>query len=185
MSPCPSCSSVGVKSSATDQDRTGSKCVRARVVTSSRIVKNDAAVNFPHNKGLGAVPAIAAAAVFSISTKQPSMVERTAGCDRTFKSRYRFGASNSRWIFNAAWTSTIGCWANGRYSGPSMQSHEPCTRCTTPAAIRGAHRESDPPRGQRYNNARNRCRRTDRSTPTPTTMAIARLVPPLRDLLRQ
>ena len=57
--------------------------------------------NLPQNKGLGAVAAIAAAAAFSISTKQPSMVDRTPGCDRTFKSRYRFGASNSR-IFNAA-----------------------------------------------------------------------------------
>jgi len=36
--------------------------VRVQVVTSSRIVKNDAAVNFPHSKGLGAVPAIAVAA---------------------------------------------------------------------------------------------------------------------------
>jgi len=51
---------------------------------------------------LGVVPAIAVAAAFSISTKQPSMVDRMAGCDRTFKSRYRFGASNSRCIFNAA-----------------------------------------------------------------------------------
>jgi len=39
---------------------------------------------------LGAVPAIAAAAVCSISTKQPRRLDRTAGCDRTFKSRYRF-----------------------------------------------------------------------------------------------
>ena len=102
MSPYPSCSSVGVKSSATDQDRTDSKCVRAHVVTSSRIIKNDAAVNLPQNKGLGAVPAIAAAAACSISTRQPRMVDRTAGCDRTFKSRYRFGASNSRWVFSDA-----------------------------------------------------------------------------------
>ena len=73
-------------------------------------------------------------------------------------------------------TSGNGCSANGRDFGPSMRSHEPCTPCTTPAATRGAHRESDPPRGQRYNNAHNRCRRIGRSTPTPTAMTITRLV---------
>jgi hypothetical protein len=39
-------------------------------VTSSKIIKNDAAVNLPHSNGLGAMPPMAAAALFSISIKQ-------------------------------------------------------------------------------------------------------------------
>jgi hypothetical protein len=61
---------------------------------SSRIDKNDAAFILPHIRGLGALPSIEVAAVFSISTKQPGMVDRTAGCDRTFKSQYRFSTGS-------------------------------------------------------------------------------------------
>jgi L-cysteine desulfidase len=61
INPYPSCSSVGVKSSAADQDRTGSKCVSAHVVKSRRIIKNPRGVNVPRTHEFGATPAMGSA----------------------------------------------------------------------------------------------------------------------------